>query len=79
LQTIPSLTGARAARLKVIEGQPPILSAPPAACPFAPRCAQVFDRCRVENPARRPAGSADHDVACHWDAPATALREAAHA
>ena len=51
-----------------IEGQPPILMAEPTACPFAPRCAHVFDRCRVENPARRDIGQG-HDVACHWEAP----------
>ena len=72
LRTIPSLTGTRAARLQAIEGQPPILTAAPAACPFHPRCAHAFDRCRVENPQRRavdakPLGQG-HDVACHWQA-----------
>ena len=70
LKTIPALTGKRAARLQVIEGQPPIMTAEPTACPFCDRCAHVFDRCRRENPARRaidarPIGFG-HDVACHW-------------
>ncbi len=70
LKTIPSLTGTRAARLQVIEGQPPIMMAEPASCPFCDRCAHVFDRCRRENPVRRgidtrPVGYG-HDVACHW-------------
>jgi peptide/nickel transport system ATP-binding protein/oligopeptide transport system ATP-binding protein len=82
LGTIPSLTGHRAARLQVIEGQPPILGAAPAACPFRNRCAHAHDRCAAENPQRRamdgrPVGQG-HDVACHWDAPAD-LREVAHA
>jgi oligopeptide transport system ATP-binding protein len=67
LKTIPSLTGQRAARLQVIEGQPPIMTAAPAACAFAPRCTQAFSRCSAENPLRRPVRPG-HDVACHWTA-----------
>ncbi len=69
LETVPSVTGDRAPRLRVIEGQPPILSATPAACSFRARCGHAFGRCYVENPQRMPAGSG-HDVACFWD-PAT--------
>ncbi len=69
LGTVPSVTGPRERRLRTIEGQPPILTAAPRSCPFAPRCAHVFNRCRVENPPRIPV-SASHDVACWWD-PAT--------
>ena len=70
LKTIPSLTGQRAERLQVIEGQPPIMMAAPTACPFRDRCAHAFDRCARENPQRRsldarPVGRG-HDVACHW-------------
>lgn len=73
LKTIPSLTGERAERLQVIEGQPPIMMAAPSSCPFRDRCAEAFDRCSVENPLRRavdgkPLGQG-HDVACHWTAP----------
>jgi oligopeptide transport system ATP-binding protein len=67
LATVPSVTGPRAKRLRTIEGQPPILLAPPRACPFVPRCGHVFNRCRVENPPRIPVGDG-HDVACWWDA-----------
>ncbi|MFN3953415.1 MAG: ABC transporter ATP-binding protein [Pararhodobacter sp.] len=66
LQTVPKLHGQRDEKLRVIEGQPPIMTAHPAACPFRARCAHAFDRCARENPARRPIG-AGHDVACHWD------------
>jgi peptide/nickel transport system ATP-binding protein/oligopeptide transport system ATP-binding protein len=77
LKTIPSLTGERAARLQVIEGQPPILAGAPTSCPFRARCPHAFARCETENPQRRaldgkPVGRG-HDVACHWDP------EAAHA
>ncbi|TPE46552.1 ABC transporter ATP-binding protein [Amaricoccus solimangrovi] len=66
LATRPGVGGPRRRRLRVIEGQPPRLGAPPAACPFAPRCRHVFNRCRVENPPRMPVGEG-HDVACWWD------------
>jgi len=75
LETIPHVRGQRAPRLKVIEGQPPILLAAPAACPFRARCAHAMPRCAAENPALRAAGPG-HAVACHWDAPAG--REARH-
>ncbi|MCB1352305.1 MAG: ABC transporter ATP-binding protein [Rhodobacteraceae bacterium] len=66
LATVPRVTGTRARRLPAIEGQPPVLTGPPRACPFAPRCPQAFNRCRVENPGRRYV-SEGHDVACWWD------------
>ncbi len=70
LKTIPSLTGHRAARLQVIEGQPPIMMAAPTACAFRDRCTHAHDRCEAENPQRhavdaQPIGHG-HDVACHW-------------
>jgi oligopeptide transport system ATP-binding protein len=67
LGAVPNVTGPRARRLRTIEGQPPILMAPPRACPFAPRCAHAFTRCRTENPPRM-AVLQSHDVACWWDA-----------
>jgi peptide/nickel transport system ATP-binding protein/oligopeptide transport system ATP-binding protein len=66
LGTVPSVVGERAKRLKTIEGQPPIMTAEPSSCPFAPRCPQIFNRCRTENPPRIPVGDG-HDVACWWD------------
>ena len=81
LQTVPRISGPREARLKVIEGQPPILSAALTACPFRARCDYRHDACDAANPARRaidgqPVGQG-HDVACHWQAPAA--QEVAHA
>jgi oligopeptide/dipeptide ABC transporter ATP-binding protein len=63
LETIPHVRGARAERLKVIQGQPPILGDPPASCPFEHRCAVATERCGRENPERTPV-SPGHDVAC---------------
>ena len=56
LQTVPSLSGERAEKLRVIEGQPPILAAAPSACPFPARCSHAFERCNTENPPRMPVG-----------------------
>jgi len=67
LGTVPHVRGARADRLEVIEGQPPLLSGQPTACPFRERCAQAMPRCAQENPVRVSVG-AGHDVACFWDA-----------
>lgn len=66
LRTMPKLTGEREARLRVIEGQPPILGRHPTACAFRDRCEHAFARCSEENPERHDLGEG-HDVACHWD------------
>ncbi len=63
LKTVPSLSGERAKRLTVIEGQPPILSSAPCACSFRDRCPQAMPRCGTENPARYGIGNG-HDAAC---------------
>ena len=59
--SIPSLDQ-RVERLRQIDGSMPRLTAIPPGCAFNPRCAQVFDRCRVERPELMPAG--DSDAAC---------------
>jgi peptide/nickel transport system ATP-binding protein len=41
----------------------PRLSAIPPGCPFNPRCAFVFDRCRTERP--EPIRHGTQAVACH--------------
>jgi len=69
LETVPTVRGQRADRLKVIQGQPPMMEMSPVSCPFEARCAQAFGRCSRENPQRVPVGKG-HDVACFWD-PAT--------
>jgi len=59
--SIPKI-GQTEARLAQIDGAMPRLNAIPPGCAFNPRCGRVFERCRVERPEPRAAGSAD--VAC---------------
>jgi oligopeptide transport system ATP-binding protein len=66
LKTIPNVRGARADKLRVIEGQPPMLGAAPTACPFRARCTHAFDQCAAANPQRVLIGNG-HDVACFWN------------
>ena len=66
LKTVPRLKGARAPKLEVIEGQPPIIRAEPGSCAFMARCTVAMERCGRENPLRLKIGPG-HDVACFWD------------
>ncbi|MCS7294476.1 MAG: ABC transporter ATP-binding protein [Chloroflexota bacterium] len=51
--------------LPVIPGAPPELSAPPAHCPFVPRCWKALARCRIEPPPALTAAAPGHEVACY--------------
>ncbi len=66
LETIPTVRGKRPDKLRVIEGQPPILYAPPSTCSFSDRCRHAFDRCRHANPQQVEIGPG-HGVACVWN------------
>lgn len=66
LETIPNVRGKRAKRLRTIQGQPPILGAPPKACTFRFRCPNALERCARENPALATVGEG-HQAACFWD------------
>src|ERR1700753_2748171 len=59
---IPTLAGGDK-RLWQISAPLPRLSAIPRGCSFNPRCAFVFDRCRIERPEPLPRGA--QAVACH--------------
>jgi peptide/nickel transport system ATP-binding protein len=50
-------------RLVQIPGSMPRLSAIPSGCAFNPRCAQAFERCRLERP--EPLSREGRQVACH--------------
>ena len=55
---IPAIGGERE-RLAQIDGAMPRIGAVPPGCPFHPRCAHAFDRCRVERPELMPAQKTD--------------------
>ncbi|HQU68996.1 MAG TPA: ABC transporter ATP-binding protein [Albidovulum sp.] len=85
LRTVPSLDGDRPAQLFTIEGQPPILTAAPTACPFRHRCTEAHDQCDCANPVccavgapGHAAAGTGHIVACHRVA-ADHPREVTHA
>lgn len=67
LETVPSITGERADRLQVIQGQPPMLDSDPVACAFRDRCPHAFDACARENPLLKDVGVDGHRAACFWD------------
>jgi oligopeptide/dipeptide ABC transporter ATP-binding protein len=49
LASVPNIE-LREDELEIMRGSPPNLLKPPSGCRFHPRCAQVMDRCRVEQP-----------------------------
>ena len=66
LGSLPRIDEREGRRLANIRGLPPDLLTPPVRCPFAPRCAYAYARCRAENP---PLQEVDrgHEVACWWN------------
>jgi oligopeptide transport system ATP-binding protein len=64
--SLPRLDTGSRERLVSIEGRPPALLREPQACPFAPRCKFVIDRCRTENPSLIPV-EVNHWSACWVD------------
>ncbi len=78
LETLPSVDSTRTERLRSIAGQPPHMTRAPSACPFAPRCTHVHDRCLAENPPLVEAAPG-HDVACWWRPPEQASESEVHA
>ncbi len=65
LHSLPRMDEDQHRRLADIPGLPPVLIEKPVGCPFAPRCAYVFDRCK-ENPPLMEVG-AKHRAACWWN------------
>lgn len=66
LGSLPKITDSGRKRLYSIEGMPPVLYQKPKACPFAPRCSYVMERCWNENPSLRNI-SPNHRIACWVD------------
>ena len=68
LETLPRAdTAAHGAAADASRASRRSCCASPTACPFAPRCAHAFSRCRSERPPLMPVGDG-HDAACWWDA-----------
>jgi peptide/nickel transport system ATP-binding protein/oligopeptide transport system ATP-binding protein len=64
LRSVPSRAKGRKSFF-TIAGDVPSAANPPPGCRFHTRCPLAFERCRVEEPALRPAGAATHAAACH--------------
>ena len=64
--SLPRLDETVRQRLFSIEGMPPVLYNKPTACPFAPRCKWVMERCWKENPPLENINPA-HRIACFVD------------
>ncbi|HET7010060.1 MAG TPA: ABC transporter ATP-binding protein [Anaerolineales bacterium] len=60
-------------RLTSIDGLPPVLYEEAKACPFAPRCPFVLDKCRQENPPLMEVAPR-HEIACWVDVKTGELR-----
>jgi peptide/nickel transport system ATP-binding protein len=68
----------RGLKLTTIPGQVPPLSAMPAGCRFADRCAHVMPICRTVSPDWREVGTG-HEVRCHWTGEAADVETMSHA
>ncbi len=64
LDSLPRIDDIRGARLRTIEGMPPLLISPPDACRFAPRCHYARDTCRSDEPELTSRGSEAHLARC---------------
>jgi peptide/nickel transport system ATP-binding protein len=64
LRALPRPTH-RGQPLQSIEGSVPDGLKLPSGCPFHPRCPQVMDVCRQEEPCPLPVGPREHVAACH--------------
>ena len=63
LDSLPRLDDVRGARLRTIEGMPPLLINPPVACRFGPRCDYARDICKEQQPGLTVRGD-DHVARC---------------
>ncbi|HEX8007765.1 MAG TPA: oligopeptide/dipeptide ABC transporter ATP-binding protein, partial [Trebonia sp.] len=64
LGSLPRMTASAHEPLRPIPGSPPSLLNLPPACPFAPRCPLVIQRCLDTEPALLPV-EPGHEAACH--------------
>lgn len=78
LRSVPNikLDGGELYKMK---GAPPNLLRPPSGCRFHPRCPQVMDICRIEEPAFEPVDEGDQLAACWLYQEATVGQEISRA
>jgi oligopeptide/dipeptide ABC transporter ATP-binding protein len=67
LSSLPSLDPDTPHHGIILEGDPPTPINPPPGCPFASRCPEVKERCRVDKPDLKQHGNnSSHLAACHF-------------
>ncbi|HLU55265.1 MAG TPA: ABC transporter ATP-binding protein [Pseudonocardia sp.] len=76
MNAVPPVAGPNHVRLQVIPGRPPDLLDPPAGCRFSPRCPYAQDRCLIEEPPLRAAGSPEHRFRCWFPVGSPAWEDA---
>jgi oligopeptide transport system ATP-binding protein len=64
LDSLPRIDDIRGAKLRTIEGLPPLLIKPPDACRFGPRCRFARDICRQDEPELTPRAGEGHLARC---------------
>ncbi|MEO8207979.1 MAG: ABC transporter ATP-binding protein [Chloroflexota bacterium] len=64
LDSLPRLDDVKGARLRSIEGLPPLLIDIPDACRFAPRCAYMRDACLESEPSLTARNDSGHQARC---------------
>ena len=64
LDSLPRIDDIRGAKLRTIEGLPPLLIAPPDACRFGPRCRYARDICREDEPELTARAGEGHLARC---------------
>jgi oligopeptide transport system ATP-binding protein len=64
LDSLPRIDDRRGARLRSIEGMPPLLINMPESCHFAARCDYAHDICREAEPELTARSSAEHKARC---------------
>jgi oligopeptide transport system ATP-binding protein len=74
LDSLPRIDDIRGARLRTIEGMPPLLITPPDACRFAARCSYARDVCRTDEPDLTNRGVDGHMARCWGTEPGGWIR-----
>ena len=64
LDSLPRIDDVRGAKLRTIEGMPPLLITPPDACRFGPRCRYVREICRTDEPEMTARPGEGHFARC---------------